>query len=87
MTVSTSTPSASETAPEHDSADGHVVDGQIEISIVMPCLNESQTVGICVSKAFFSLKQAGPTTLSSDGRRHPPRLRTWRDGWRPFVSF
>jgi len=23
-----------------------------------------------------------PTTLSRDGRSHPPHLRTWRDGWR-----
>jgi len=23
-----------------------------------------------------------PTTLSPDGRNHPPHLRTWRDGWR-----
>lgn len=23
-----------------------------------------------------------PTTLSPDGRTHPPHLRTWRDGWR-----
>ena len=23
-----------------------------------------------------------PTTLSPDGRSHPPHLRTWRDGWR-----
>jgi glycosyltransferase involved in cell wall biosynthesis len=23
-----------------------------------------------------------PTTLSADGRSHPPHLRTWRDGWR-----
>src|SRR6185312_6870823 len=23
-----------------------------------------------------------PTTLSKDGRSHPPHLKTWRDGWR-----
>jgi glycosyltransferase involved in cell wall biosynthesis len=31
----------------------------IEISIVLPCLNERETVGICVSKAFSSLQSAG----------------------------
>ncbi len=25
-----------------------------------------------------------PTTLSPDGRTHPPHLRPWRDGWRHF---
>ena len=25
-----------------------------------------------------------PTTLSPDGRSHPPHLRPWRDGWRHF---
>jgi glycosyltransferase involved in cell wall biosynthesis len=34
-------------------------DGQIELSIVMPCLNERETVGRCVRKAITSLRQAG----------------------------
>jgi hypothetical protein len=28
-----------------------------------------------------------PTTLSPDGRRRPPHLRTWRDGWRTLRFF
>ena len=28
-----------------------------------------------------------PTTLSPDGRSHPPHLRTWRDGWRTLRFF
>jgi glycosyltransferase involved in cell wall biosynthesis len=31
----------------------------IELSVVMPCLNESKTVGICVRKAAEALQQAG----------------------------
>jgi len=33
--------------------------GAVEISIVLPCLNERETVGICVSKALSSLQSAG----------------------------
>jgi glycosyltransferase involved in cell wall biosynthesis len=32
-------------------------DEQIELSIVLPCLNEEQTVGICVAKAVHFLKE------------------------------
>lgn len=28
-----------------------------------------------------------PTTLSPDGRTHPPHLRAWRDGWRTLRFF
>jgi len=31
----------------------------IELSVVMPCLNESETVGVCVRKAIAALQQAG----------------------------
>ena len=33
----------------------------IELSVVMPCLNESETVGKCVSKAMAALEAAGIT--------------------------
>jgi len=33
--------------------------GKIEVSIVMPCLNEEKTVGICVKKAKEALKKYG----------------------------
>lgn len=33
--------------------------GQIELTILLPCLNEADTVGICVSKAIESLKRLG----------------------------
>jgi len=32
---------------------------QIELSIVMPCLNEQETVGVCVRKALATLREAG----------------------------
>jgi len=31
----------------------------IELSVVMPCLNEQETVGVCVRKALATLRQAG----------------------------
>ncbi|HVK57371.1 MAG TPA: glycosyltransferase family 2 protein [Candidatus Kapabacteria bacterium] len=31
----------------------------LELSIVMPCLNEADTVGICIQKALLSMQQAG----------------------------
>ena len=31
----------------------------IELSVVMPCLNERETVGVCVRKAISSLREAG----------------------------
>jgi glycosyltransferase involved in cell wall biosynthesis len=32
---------------------------RIELSVVMPCLNERETVGVCVRKAMATLQQAG----------------------------
>src|ERR1700684_272461 len=34
-------------------------DQLIELSVVMPCLNESETVGVCVRKAIEALKGEG----------------------------
>jgi glycosyltransferase involved in cell wall biosynthesis len=34
-------------------------DRQLELSVVMPCLNEHETVGVCVRKALDVLSQAG----------------------------
>ncbi|MFA5063431.1 MAG: glycosyltransferase family 2 protein [Candidatus Omnitrophota bacterium] len=31
----------------------------IEISIVMPCLNEEKTIGVCVEKAFRAIRESG----------------------------
>jgi hypothetical protein len=36
-----------------------------------------------VKASLFSMRISEvPTTLSPDGRSHPPHLRRWRDGWR-----
>jgi glycosyltransferase involved in cell wall biosynthesis len=37
------------------------ISGEVEFSVVMPCLNEADTVGICVRKALDGLAQAGVT--------------------------
>ena len=40
--------------------DGLAADGQeVELSVVMPCLNERETVGVCVRKAVAALREAG----------------------------
>lgn len=33
--------------------------GKIEVSVVMPCLNEEATIGICIRKAFKAIKDNG----------------------------
>ena len=35
------------------------VDGAVEVSVVMPCLNEARTVGRCVDKALQALGEMG----------------------------
>ena len=34
-------------------------DGELELSVVMPCLNESDTLAVCVEKAQRALREAG----------------------------
>ncbi|MAF20501.1 MAG: dolichol-P-glucose synthetase [Parcubacteria group bacterium] len=36
-----------------------MVDYEFEVSIVMPCLNEEETIGICVEKAIETMKKYG----------------------------
>ena len=45
-------------------------DSQLELSIVIPCLNEEDTVGFCIDKAFSNLKKlkiTGEVILSDNG--------------------
>jgi len=45
-------------------------DDHIELSIVIPCLNEEDTVGLCIEKAFSNLKKLkinGEVILSDNG--------------------
>jgi glycosyltransferase involved in cell wall biosynthesis len=34
-------------------------DGELEVSVVIPCLNEHETIGVCVQKAVGALAQSG----------------------------
>jgi glycosyltransferase involved in cell wall biosynthesis len=36
-----------------------VTDTKVEVSVVIPCLNEAQSVDLCVDKARAGLKAAG----------------------------
>src|SRR5687768_16346599 len=47
------TPSAKDDATGESAADG------LELSVVMPCLNEERTVGICVEKAIRTMATLG----------------------------
>lgn len=40
-----------------DPTNGRVHEEPVEVSVVMPCLNESKTVGVCVDKALGCLKK------------------------------
>src|SRR5687768_2529916 len=42
--------------PDRDRAAPH---GVVELSVVMPCLNEADTVGACVEKALRAMREAG----------------------------
>ena len=46
-------------AVAHETDTLHGVESAIEISVVMPCLNEARTVGGCVAKARASLERMG----------------------------
>ncbi|HNX05861.1 MAG TPA: glycosyltransferase family 2 protein, partial [Opitutales bacterium] len=37
----------------------HRTDDGIELSVVMPCLNEADTIAVCVGKAISAMKAAG----------------------------
>jgi glycosyltransferase involved in cell wall biosynthesis len=49
---------AHENGPVNDSA-SHGSEPAPEVSVVMPCLNEADTVGVCVEKALRGLREAG----------------------------
>ena len=52
---------------------------ELELTIVLPCLNEAETVAVCVSKAVRWIRDAGvagevssPTTAAPTTRRSSP---------------
>jgi glycosyltransferase involved in cell wall biosynthesis len=46
-------------APTDSSASAHGDDTAVEVSVVMPCLNEADTLGSCLLKAFTALNESG----------------------------
>src|SRR5579863_609778 len=45
-------------APEHE-APATIVTSEIpKVSVVLPCLNEAETVGVCVTKALATLRES-----------------------------
>src|SRR3954466_969194 len=58
---------------------------EIEVSVVMPCLNEARTVGICVRKAVEELKRLGvrgEVVIADNGSRHGPQAIAGEQGAR-----
>ena len=51
----------------------HPIESQLELSIVMPCLNEAETIAACVNKALrFSWKReriAGEIVVADNGSK------------------
>jgi glycosyltransferase involved in cell wall biosynthesis len=72
---------ASGASAAHAQAAAPAADG-VELSVVMPCLNEAETVGICVEKAVRAMREAGiegevivADNGSSDGSQEIARSR------------
>src|SRR5688572_24518157 len=36
-----------------------ILNAEVEVSVVMPCLNEARTVGVCIDKARAALERLG----------------------------
>jgi glycosyltransferase involved in cell wall biosynthesis len=47
------------TLPPPPVTPSRLLDGDVELSVVMPCLNEARTVGVCVAKAVATLRRMG----------------------------
>ena len=46
----------------------------LEISVVMPCLNEAETLAVCIGKAQKALREQGIAGDVLLGRRHGDRI-------------
>jgi hypothetical protein len=58
------------TVPDRSLSGSLPVQEEVEVSVVMPCLNEAQTVGTCVTKAVATLKRlgvAGEVVIADNG--------------------
>ena len=45
--------------PQCSARNGFRGHGAVDISVVMPCLNEEESVGLCVSKAWQGIRKTG----------------------------
>jgi glycosyltransferase involved in cell wall biosynthesis len=52
-----------------------------ELRLVTPGMEFASEMVVKAALAEYDIREV-PTTLSPDGRTHPPHLRTWHDGWR-----
>lgn len=47
-----------------------LTENTIEVSVVMPCLNEAQTIGVCIQKALHAMKEldvSGEVVVADNG--------------------
>ncbi len=51
--------STASTAFDRNSGASATAAEAIELSVVLPCLNEVETVGVCVRKALATLRESG----------------------------
>ena len=49
-------------------APGQAASDHIEVSVVIPCLNEANSVAFCIDKALAAFHQIGITWRSGDRR-------------------
>src|SRR5581483_8947188 len=60
-TMSSSTGSLTAARPAERAGHEALADGGVEVSIILPCLNEARTVGACVAQARAWLEATGTT--------------------------
>jgi glycosyltransferase involved in cell wall biosynthesis len=48
-------------SPQSDSSEEPAATGELELSVLMPCLDEAETLEVCIRKAQTSMREAGIT--------------------------
>ena len=56
----------------------------LNLSLQTPGMEFASEMAVKATLLQYRITEV-PTTLSRDGRQHPPHLNTWRDGWRHLV--
>ena len=49
---------------------------QLEVTVVMPCLNEADTLATCIRKALTAMRGAG---IAGEGEQHERHDQLWRE--------